>query len=147
MRFLPREEKFYELFLDQVKIITEAATLLHTGVQAGNSRLKLASEKINVLEGQADEIIHEIFQKLNQTFITPLDPEDIHSLSSRLDDVMDGLEDLAYRIVAYKIDPIPAPLIEGCKELVACVASLQKAFAALKSNQKLVEHCIEVNRI
>ena len=147
MRFLPREEKFYELFLDQVKIIAEAATLLHTGVQAGNSRLKLASEKINVLEGQADEIIHEIFQKLNQTFITPLDPEDIHSLSSRLDDVMDGLEDLAYRIVAYKIDPIPPALIEGCKELVACVDSLHKAFAALKSNQKLVEHCIEVNRI
>lgn len=147
MRFLPREEKFYELFLDQAKIIAEAATLLHAGVQSGNSRLKLAAEKIAVLEGQADEIIHEIFQKLNQTFITPLDPEDIHSLSSRLDDVMDGLEDLAYRIVAYKVDPIPAPLIEGCGELVNCVLSLQKAFAALKNNQKLVEHCIEVNRI
>jgi uncharacterized protein len=147
MRFLPREEKFYELFLDQVKIIGEAATLLHDAVQDGNSRLNLAAEKIAVLESQADEIIHEIFQRLNQTFITPLDPEDIHSLSSRLDDVMDGLEDLAYRLVAYRIEPIPPPLVEGCRELVACVASLQKAFAALKSNQKLVEHCIEVNRI
>src|SRR5690349_14933753 len=127
MRFLPREEKFFELFLDQVKIIAEAASLLHEGVKAGNSRLTLAAEKIAVLEGQADEIIHEIFKRLNQTFITPLDPEDIHSLSSRLDDVIDGLEDLAYRIVAYKIEPIPTPIIEGCRELVSCVASLQKA--------------------
>jgi uncharacterized protein Yka (UPF0111/DUF47 family) len=147
MRFLPREEKFFELFLDQVKLIAEAAVLLHQGVQAGNSRLTMAADKISVLESQADEIIHEIFQRLNQTFITPLDPEDIHSLSSRLDDVIDGLEELSYRIVAYRIDPIPSPVIEGCRELVTCVASLQKAFSALHSNNKLIEHCIEVNRI
>jgi uncharacterized protein Yka (UPF0111/DUF47 family) len=147
MRFLPREEKFFELFLDQVKLISEAAALLHDGVKVGNSRLTAASEKIAVLEGKADEIIHEIFQRLNQTFITPLDPEDIHSLSSRLDDVMDGLEDLAHRIVAYRIDPIPKPVIQGCGELVTCIASLERAFSALHSNQKVVEHCIEVNRV
>jgi uncharacterized protein Yka (UPF0111/DUF47 family) len=61
--------------------------------------------------------------------------------------VIDGLEDLAYRIVAYRIDPIPGPVIEGCRELLSCIASLQKAFAALHSNKKVVEHCIEVNRI
>ena len=147
MRFLPREEKFFELFLDQVKVIAEAASLLYDGVKAGNSRLTVAAEKIGVLESQADGIIHEIFKRLNQTFITPLDPEDIHSLSSRLDDVMDGLEDLAYRIVAYRVDPIPQPVIEGCREVVSCVDSLQKAFAALHSNKVLVDHCIEVNRI
>lgn len=147
MRFLPREEKFFELFLQQIKIIREAAGLLHGGVQAANSRLREAAETIAVLENQADEIIHEIFLRLNQTFITPLDPEDIHSLSSHLDDVMDGIEDLAYRMVAYDIDPVPEAIMHGCGELVNCVASLEKAFIALHSNEKVLEHCIEVNRI
>lgn len=147
MRFLPREEKFFELFLEQVKLISQAAELLYQAVKSGNSHLPAAAETIKTLEGRADEVLHEIFQRLNQTFITPLDPEDIHLLSTRLDDVIDGLEDLAYRIVAYRIEPIPPPIVEGCREVVNCVASLQRAFAALNTNQRLVDHCIEVNRI
>jgi uncharacterized protein len=147
MRFLPREEKFYELFLDQARLIVQAATLLVEGVQAGNTRLARAATEITDLERRADEIIHDIFKRLNQTFITPLDPEDIHSLSSHLDDVIDGIEELAHRIVAYKLDPIPDPVIVGCREIVNCALSLEKAFSALHSNQQLIEHCIEVNRI
>lgn len=147
MRFLPREEKFFELFLQQVTLISEAATLLHSGAQAGNAHLATAAEKISVLEQRADEIIHDIFKRLNQTFITPLDPEDIHSLSSHLDDVIDGIEELAHRMVAYHIEPIPPMAVECCRQIVGCVNSLRLAFEALHSNQRLVEHCIEVNRI
>ena len=89
MRLLPREEKFYALFLSQVEIISEASRLLLDGVRAGNARLAEVATEINVLEHQGDEVIHEIFTRLNQTFITPLDPEDIHNLSSALDDVLD----------------------------------------------------------
>jgi uncharacterized protein Yka (UPF0111/DUF47 family) len=147
MRFLPREEKFFDLFLQQANLIHQASTLLHEGVQAGNAHLAAAAEKISVIEQQADEIIHEIFKRLNQTFITPLDPEDIHSLSSHLDDVIDGIEELAHRMVAYHIEPIPPIAIECCRQIVICVNSLRLAFEALQSNQRLVEHCIEVNRI
>jgi predicted phosphate transport protein (TIGR00153 family) len=147
MRFLPREEKFFDLFLDQVKLIVQAAELLYDAVKSGNARLPQAAEQIAVLESNADEVIHEIFQRLNQTFITPLDPEDIHSLSSHLDDVIDGVEELAHRIVAYKLDSIPHSVVEGCREIVACAGSLEKAFEALHSNQKLIDHCIEINRI
>ena len=80
MRFLPREEKFFALFLDQVRYISEAAILLLQGVEAGNAHLAKAAEQIAVLERKADEVIHDVFRRLNQTFITPLDPEDIHSL-------------------------------------------------------------------
>src|SRR5919107_2113700 len=107
MRFLPREEKFYELFVRQAALISEAATLLLRGAEAGNAELEVAAEKIKQLEGRADSVLHEIFQKLNQTFITPLDPEDIHSLSTHLDDVIDGIEELANRMVTYNIEPIP----------------------------------------
>jgi predicted phosphate transport protein (TIGR00153 family) len=147
MRFLPREEKFFELFLDQVKLISQAATLLLHGAEAGNAQLEQAADRITELEGNADSVLHEIFQRLNQTFITPLDPEDIHNLSTHLDDVIDGMEELAHRMVAYNLVPLPDPAIEGCREIVNCARSLELAFQALHSNQKLVDHCIEVNRI
>jgi predicted phosphate transport protein (TIGR00153 family) len=147
MRFLPREEKFFELFLQQVNLISEAARLLLHGAEAGNAHLAEAVEKISALEQSADEIIHDIFKRLNQTFITPLDPEDIHSLSSRLDDIIDGIEELAHRMVAYHLDPIPPMAIECCRHIVDCVNSLRLAFEALHSNARVVEHCIEVNRI
>ena len=147
MRFLPREEKFYELFLDQAKLISQAATLLADSVRNPNADLRVMAEEISNLERKADEIIHEIFTRLNQTFITPIDPEDIHSLSSHLDDVIDGIEEVSHRIATYKISPVAAVVVTGCQELVACVDALHKAFLALHSNQKVLEHCIEVNRI
>lgn len=147
MRFLPREEKFFALFLDQVSIISQSAALLLAGAEAGNASLREAAEKIRGLEQKGDEIIHDIFKRLNQTFITPLDPEDIHSLSSHLDDVLDGIEDAAHRMVSYHIDPIPSAVVDLCQQIVKCVDSLQLAFQALPADQKLMIHCIEINRI
>jgi predicted phosphate transport protein (TIGR00153 family) len=147
MRFLPREEKFFSLFLDQVGIISEAADLLLEGAKAGNAHLAQNAVKIKALEEKADNVIHDIFLRLNQTFITPLDPEDIHSLSSHLDDVIDSIEDAAHRMVSYKIEPIPPTVVEICIHVVACVKSLKLAFEALHADQKLMEHCIEINRI
>jgi len=98
MRILPREEKFFHFFLDQVSIITEASDLLLEGSRAGNTTLTVAAQKIVALEQRGDEVIHEIYEKLNQTFITPIDPEDIHAVGSRLDDVLDGIEEAAQTI-------------------------------------------------
>src|SRR6267378_7303389 len=123
MRLLPREEKFYALFLSQVDIICEAARLLLQGVKAGNTRLAEVAKGIKMLEHQGDEVIHEIFTRLNSTFITPLDPEDIHSLSTRLDDVLDGIEDAAHRLMAYRIDPLPGTVLELCRLVQSCGVS------------------------
>jgi predicted phosphate transport protein (TIGR00153 family) len=111
MRLLPREEKFFHLFSQQVELISQASALLLEGTRAGNSRLIEVAKKIIDLEHRGDEIIHEIFTKLNQTFITPFDPEDIHNLSSKLDDVLDGIEEAAHRMVAYRLDAIPEGMI------------------------------------
>src|SRR3954468_4167722 len=125
MKLLPREEKFYHLFARQVEIISEAARLLLEGCTLGNSRLVGAATEITVLEHKGDEVIHEVFQRLNQTFITPIDPEDIHSIASALDDVLDGIEDTSHRLVSYRIDPIP-PMMVTLAELVANCASAMK---------------------
>jgi len=147
MRLLPRQEKFFASFVSQVRLISEASRLLLEAVKDGNSLLSRNAVRIRQLEHEGDEIIHDIFTRLNQTFITPLDPEDIHSLSSRLDDVLDGIEDAAYRMVAYRLEPIPPTVIELCQVVHDCALSLEKAFEALNKDQKLLDHCIEVNRL
>ena len=147
MRLLPREEKFYDLFSQQAELISEASRLLLDGARAGNSRLAVVATEINNLEHKGDEVIHEIFTRLNQTFITPLDPEDIHALSSALDDVLDGIEDAVHRMVSYKVNPIPATVIALVEVIYACCSVLLKAFQALEKNQKVMVHCIEINRL
>ena len=147
MRLLPREEKFYHLFLKQVEIISEASRLLLEAVRAGNARLAVAATEINVLEHRGDEVIHELFTRLNQTFITPIDPEDIHNLSSALDNVLDGVEETAHRLVSYRINPIPPSMIQLSEIVASCARALKAAFEALEKNGPIMEHCIEINRL
>lgn len=118
-----------------------------SGVRAGNAHLADAAATIQMLEGKGDEIIHDIFTRLNQTFITPIDPEDVHSLSSSLDDVLDGIEDAAYRMAAYRLEPIPPAVVELCEIVNACSRELVAAMQALRDDKPLLEHCIELNRL
>ena len=147
MRLLPREEKFYHLFLKQVEIISEASRLLLEGVRAGNARLVGTATEISVLENRGDEVIHEIFTRLNQTFITPIDPEDIHNVSSALDNVLDGVEDTAHRLVSYRINPVPPTMIRLSEIVANCAKALKAAFEALEKGGPIMEHCIEINRL
>src|SRR5579871_4656636 len=140
MRLLPREEKFYHLFLKQVDIIAEASRLLLDGVRKGNASMAGAATEISVLEHRGDEVIHEVFSRLNQTFITPIDPEDIHSIASALDNVLDGIEDTSHRLVSYHIDPIPPNMITLAEIVAACAKSMMAAMTALEKNGHTMEH-------
>src|ERR1700728_141240 len=147
MNLLPRDEKFFQSFQQQVKVICQAADLLVEGAAAGNARLASAAHQIHVLEEQADGVLHEIYTRLNSTFITPLDPEDIQSLSSHLDDVIDGIEDSVQRMLDYHIDPMPSTVLELCRIVQSCCLILQKAFDALAQNKPFIDHSIEINRL
>ncbi len=147
MKLLPRDEKFFQYFRQQVKLICRAADLLVEGAAAGNAHLANAAHQIHALEEQADTVLHEIYTRLNSTFITPIDPEDIQSLSSHLDDVIDGIEDSVQRMLDYKIDPMPPTVLELCRIVQSCCLILQKAFDALAQNKPFIEHSIEINRL
>jgi predicted phosphate transport protein (TIGR00153 family) len=147
MRLLPREENFFELFLNQVEIIGQASRMLLEGVQAGNSHLAETARRIEELEHQGDDIIHDIFGRLNRTFLTPLDPEDIHSIASHLDNVLDGIEDAAHRIASYGMEPIPPLVVELARIIDACAKAMRVAFESLKGKRQLLEQCIEINRL
>jgi uncharacterized protein len=147
MRLLPRDEKFFHLFQKQVGIISEASRLLLDGVRSGKGRLAGAAGEILVLEHRGDEVIHEVFRRLNQTFITPIDPEDVHSIASALDDVLDGIEDTSHRLVSYHIDPIPPVMVTLAEIVASCAKAMQAAVEALEKNGHTMEHCIEINRL
>ncbi|MEP7362219.1 MAG: DUF47 family protein [Acidobacteriota bacterium] len=147
MRFLPREEKFYADFLKQAHLIEEAVTVLDAAAQIGNSEMVAAANKLKDIESRGDEIIHDVFTRLNQTFLTPLDPEDIHRLASHLDNVLDCLEESAYRISAYPLEPIPAPVTKLTAILVQLSREMIHAFEALSHDKQILQHCIEINRL
>lgn len=102
---------------------------------------------MEALERSGDEITHKIFQRLSATFITPFDPEDIQALATALDDVLDAIEDAAFRIVAYRVDPIPSPALELGEMIANSCVAIGKGLRALHEKQSVMESCIEVNHL
>jgi uncharacterized protein Yka (UPF0111/DUF47 family) len=90
---------------------------------------------------------HDIIRMLNQTFITPFDREDIHHLSSSLDDVLDFVNAAATRMMLYRITAPPPAAAELAGLIVQQSEELAKAVSLLQDNQKVLDHCVEVNRL
>ncbi len=147
MRLFPREEKFFDLLEEQVTRIVEASRLLNEGVGSDSNSLHRMAGEIKRIEHEADRITHQLFTRLNQTFVTPLDPEDLHSLGSALDDVLDYIEDAAFRLTAYRVDPVPHGVAELTAIIYACCQTLETAVGKLKTNQNMLQDCIEINRL
>lgn len=147
MNLLPKDEKFFEYFNQQSEILCQASQLLLSGLQGGYEGMCQVSKRMEALERSGDEITHKLLDRLRKTFITPFDPEDIQSLASSLDDVLDTLEDATFRIVAYRIDPIPSAAVEMGEMIANSCRALAKAIHALQGKQSVMEACIEVNRL
>jgi uncharacterized protein len=144
-RLLPREEDFFVLFGKQAdNIVSGARALLqmlehYTGVPE-------QVQIVKAIEHTGDEITHTIFTKLNQTFITPFDREDIHELTSRLDDVIDLIDAAASRFVLYRVNSIRPGTTDLVKVLVSATVEVSNAVHALSSPEKALSHSIEINR-
>ncbi|MFL6448937.1 MAG: DUF47 domain-containing protein [Bryobacteraceae bacterium] len=147
MNLLPKDEKFFDLFRQHSRILCQASRLLTDSLQGGYRAICDGSKEIEVLERNGDEVIHEIFRRLQSTFLTPFDPEDIQALATALDDVLDAIEDASFRIVAYRLDPIP----EACVRLGQLVndscRAISNAIESLHDRKPCLEQCVEVNRI
>ncbi len=146
VRLIPRESKFFEMFAELSRNITEGARLLQDILQhsrEADSRVQQLQE----IEHRADDITHSIITKLNQSFITPFDREDIHRLASSLDDVLDFVNAAAVRLNMYRIvDPPPASA-ELAGLIVQQSEELARGVSLLQNNQNVLAHCVEVNRL
>ena len=104
-------------------------------------------EDISKIEDEGDKVVHDIFDRLRSTFITPFDPEDIQSLATSLDDVLDGIDDVTFRIVAYRLKPIPPAVLALAEKVSSCCTFLAEALVALHKKKPVINICIEINRL
>src|SRR5579871_6991563 len=140
-RLLPREEGFFDLFDKQAdNIVVGARALLrmlehYTGVPE-------QVQEIKAIEHNGDEITHAVLTKLNQTFITPFDREDIHELCNRLDDIIDLIDAAASRFVLYRVGSVREGTVDLVKVLVSTTVEVTAAVKALGTPEKALRHCI-----
>jgi predicted phosphate transport protein (TIGR00153 family) len=146
MRILPREEKFFDMFSQMGQMLIEGAALLNT-LLGDVAQAPVQAGEIKALEHKADNLTHSIITKLNQTFITPFDREDIHMLSTRLDDVLDLIDATSMRIVTYKIRVLAPGTQQLGQILAAQVKEIDKALGLLNRRDGVLKHCIEINRL
>jgi predicted phosphate transport protein (TIGR00153 family) len=145
-RFMPRDGDFFVLFQKQADNIV-------AGAQAFNRLLEHYTgvpeqvQIIKAIEHTGDEITHQIFRKLNQTFITPFDREDIHQLCSTMDDVIDLIDAAASRFVLYRVDSIRSGTMELASVLTTATIELKAAVHAMESPDKALQCVIEINRL
>ncbi|HEX6878941.1 MAG TPA: DUF47 family protein [Terriglobales bacterium] len=147
VRMVPRETKFFDMFAEMSGNLVQGATTLRSLLQEYKD-VPVAVQKIKDIEHKGDDMTHSVVIKLNQTFITPFDREDIHALASALDDVLDYINSAADRLLMYKIASAPPAAIKLADVIVRQSEELSKAVLLLEKNQqKVLEHCVEVNRL
>jgi len=147
MNLLPQDGTFFDLFHQHAKILCQSSELLLYGLQHGYTGICGISKQMEALERNADDIIHLIFKRLQTTFITPFDPEDIQTLATNLDNVLDAIEDATFRISCYHVDPIPDSAIQLGRMIDSSCKALARALAALSEKKSVWEDCVEVNRL
>ena len=144
-RLLPREDKYFEMFNSMASHMTECALLLQKIFSDFDNRAAYA-DKIKEVEHECDVITHEIIKKLNQTFITPIDREDIHALISGLDDIVDAIEYTAKRVILYRVDSPTDHARKMSDVVVRIVASLEKAIRSLEKNgEQVLKECVTIH--
>ena len=148
VRLLPRETKFLDLFAEIANNVVEGARALANLLDNYDyEKLPAAVAQITAFEQRGDEMTHDILVKLNQTFITPFDREDIHLLASSLDDVLDFIFAAADRLLNYKItQPSPSAKILA-RIILQQAGELATAVTLLGKDAHVLKHCVEVNRL
>jgi predicted phosphate transport protein (TIGR00153 family) len=147
-RLIPREMKFFDMFAEIANnVIAGAQVLVDLLNDYDYEKLPVAVQRIKDLEHRGDDMTHKLLIKLNQTFITPFDREDIHLLASSLDDVLDFINGASDRLLTYKITE-PSPSAKVLAGIVLRQAQeLGKAVSLLDKDHRVLEHCVEVNRL
>ena len=145
-RLLPREEKFYTDFLALADELKRGARLLEE-MLAPERPVWDKADEIKEVEHKCDFLTHEIIQRLNRTFVTPLDREDIHALARSLDDVMDAIDDSASLVRLYRLDRVRFGARELARTITMSAEQVHLALEAMEKHNSLTTHAVEINRL
>jgi uncharacterized protein len=144
---IPKDEKFFEMFKRMSETIVQGAELLKEMLNNFPERV-IIQQKIKDIEHKGDVQTHEIIKKLNKSFITPFDREDIYSLAGVLDDILDLIDAAAHRIVMYNIESPTPPAKELAFIILKSCEAVDKAVGKLGGDiEHLTEFCVEINSL
>lgn len=145
-RLRPVDNVFFDLLTSSAQHLVSGASILAGALDEGADRAVIA-KRLKAAEHECDEITHEIVRRTNATFVTPIDREDIYSLASGLDDVMDYMEEAVDLMHLYGVDALPAACTEQVSAIQRCAELTAEAMPRLQSMKGLEEFWIEVNRL
>jgi uncharacterized protein len=146
LRFRPVETSFYDLFAQSAQHLVGGAALLAEMLGDGNDREGIA-QRMRDAEHACDETTHDIIRRVNTTFVTPFDREDIYSLASGLDDVMDYMEEAVDLVLLYEVQTLPSELANQVEVLQRCAELTADSMPRLQTMKDLEEYWIEINRL
>jgi predicted phosphate transport protein (TIGR00153 family) len=146
VRIIPKDTSFFEMFAEMSSNLIDAARAL-VDLFSDYRDVDAKIEEIRHIEHKGDEMTHSIMRKLNQTFITPFDREDIHTLASSLDDVVDFINAACARILMYRITDPPPEAGTLARLILAQSEELQKAVTNLQKSDHVLARCVEINRL
>lgn len=146
---IPQDKLFFDLF-DRLAAVVVLASYRIVDLTDNFSDVKARVDQLELLEHEGDKITHEIYEHLNRTFITPLEPQEISQLASALDDILDYIEGTAQRMDNYGISETDAYMVELAKLIQLSVVELEdavKGIRTMKDPRQIENRCIEVNRL
>ena len=146
-RLTPQETSFFSLFATSASLLVDATRELTKMLETTPAERQATVERLRDLEHAGDEATHEIISKVNSSFITPFDREDIHNLASNLDDCMDHLEHAADLMGLYRLADMPEGLAEQFEILARMAEVTAEAMPRLRSMKDLPAYWIEINRL
>jgi uncharacterized protein len=146
LRFRPVDTAFYDLFSEQAQHLLVGAGLLAEMLSETAVHDDVAA-RMRQAEHEADETTHALFKRVNTTFVTPFDREDIYRLGSGLDDVMDMMDEVVDLILLYEVKVLPPELSQQVDVVQRCAELTAAAMPGLQAPQKLEEYWIEINRL
>lgn len=146
VRIVPRDTKFYEMFAEMAANLISGAKLM-SEVLGDFQNVETRVKQLKEIEKRGDDMTHAVITKLNQTFITPFDREDIHKLASTLDDVLDLLNAAGERLTMYKITAAPAAARELALVVVKQSQEIENAVTKLDKHDHVLDRCVEINRL
>ena len=144
-----KEEAFFDMFERATKNLVTSVEVFVEMVKDFKD-LEKQVKKLDELEHEGDIITHEIMDRLNRTFITPIDRDDIHAITAGIDDVLDLTEEVADRIYMYKLEKPTQNLIQMAQILHQAVGEVSKAVTSLrdlKRPRRILDYTIEINRL
>jgi predicted phosphate transport protein (TIGR00153 family) len=145
-KLIPRDEKFFDLF-DEIALRLVRAAKLQKQLFSEPARIAEHVAAIKTIEHEADVLTHDVITRLNKSFVTPFDREDIHELASRLDDVVDLIDGTARRAVMFRVTSVREPARQLADVIVRAADSLEKAVVAIKKPKIVIERGQEVKTL